>query len=158
MLRHPYAAVDVMDGLCSTAPQPTGPSEPVLDGSTSNAVDVQPSLACVQSLQAAIESVRVAVDKLDALLAQAGERAVTHFRVRQRQRELRILRDAADASQREWRDPRALRISLRHGLHNAASWERCGISSSSGSSGARCSNASTNCPYNWAASRRNVVW
>src|SRR5438874_8219572 len=45
--------------------------------------------ANVAARTAAPESVRVAVDKLDALLAQAGELAVTHIRIEQRQRELR---------------------------------------------------------------------
>src|SRR4029077_620355 len=76
---------------------------------------LNPPAVPVQSLRSGVESVRVAVDKLDALLAQAGELAVTHLRVHQRQRELRPLRDDADASQREWRLTRGLRARLRRG-------------------------------------------
>lgn len=76
-------------------------------------VDPQLTLLPVQPRWAAVESVRVAVDKLDALLAQAGELAVTHLRVRQRQVELRTLRDDFDVSRREWRNTRNLRAGLR---------------------------------------------
>ena len=71
------------------------------------------TLLAVEPRRAATESVRVAVDKLDALLTQAGELAVTHLRVRQRQSELRSLRDEVDAARREWRNTRGLRASLR---------------------------------------------
>jgi len=100
-----YAVVDTLAGLRASAL-----AEPA------DAVDAdQPPLAPVQLPRAAVESVRVAVDKLDALLAQAGELAVAHLRVRQRQSELRSVRDEADASQRDWRKTRGLRARLRRG-------------------------------------------
>lgn len=61
------------------------------------------------------DSVRVAVSKLDGLLAQAGELMVTHTRIEQRQRELRELRQGLDGWRREWRAQRGVRRSLRRG-------------------------------------------
>jgi two-component system chemotaxis sensor kinase CheA len=99
---HAYAVVDTLAGLRRVSAMAVE-------------VEVQPALAPVQARRPAVESVRVAVDKLDALLAQAGELAVTHLRVRQRQSELRVLRDEADAARRAWRNTRGLRAGLRRG-------------------------------------------
>jgi two-component system, chemotaxis family, sensor kinase CheA len=107
-----YAVLDTLAGLRATS-VPSASSE----ASLPETVEAEPTVAPVQVQRAAVESVRVAVDKLDALLAQAGELAVTHLRVRQRQSELRALRDEADASRREWRNTRGLRASLRRGGH-----------------------------------------
>jgi two-component system, chemotaxis family, sensor kinase CheA len=107
-----YAVLDTLAGLRATS-VPSASSE----ASLPETVEAEPTVAPVQVQRAAVESVRVAVDKLDALLAQAGELAVTHLRVRQRQSELRVLRDEADASRREWRNTRGLRASLRRGGH-----------------------------------------
>jgi chemotaxis protein histidine kinase CheA len=56
--------------------------------------------------------VRVAVDKLDRLLAQAGELAVTQIRIEQRLSELRELRRDLQDWRREWRGARGLRAGL----------------------------------------------
>lgn len=58
------------------------------------------------------ESVRVAVTKLDALLAQAGELRVTHGRVTRRLGELRAVQQDLEAWRRAWRGSRTLRASL----------------------------------------------
>jgi two-component system, chemotaxis family, sensor kinase CheA len=84
----------------------------------------QPSApAPVQQPKAGAESVRVAVGQLDALLAQAGELSVAHLRIRQRQRELRLLRDEADVSRREWRNSRNLRATLRRSSRSSRQME-----------------------------------
>ncbi len=57
------------------------------------------------------ESVRVAVAKLDVLLAQAGELTVTHIRVRRRLAELVEMRESAERWRRVWRGARGLRSS-----------------------------------------------
>ncbi|MDQ6670916.1 MAG: response regulator [Chloroflexota bacterium] len=107
-----YAAVDRLAGM--RAPFNIRPDEPGEQLRPSpDAIEAPPMPEPVQARRAAAESVRVAVDKLDALLVQAGELAVTHLRVRQRQSELRALRDEADASRREWRNTRGLRAGLR---------------------------------------------
>jgi two-component system chemotaxis sensor kinase CheA len=105
-----YALVDTLARVQTMADS----SEPDVDTPAAGSVDPQLTVLPVQP-RPAIESVRVAVDKLDALLAQASELAVTHLRVRQRQSELRALREECDASQREWRNTRNLRASLRRG-------------------------------------------
>jgi two-component system chemotaxis sensor kinase CheA len=97
---HAYAVVDTLAGLRATSDLALGIEPPT-------------PLVLVQPRRAAVETVRVAVNKLDALLAQAGELAVTHLRVRQRQTELRMLRDQVEASRREWRNTRSLRAGLR---------------------------------------------
>ena len=136
---------------CASGRQPTRTSSRRRDRTT---------LALVQAPRAAVESVRVAVDKLDALLAQAGELAVTHLRVRQRQSELRTLRDEADASRREWRNTRGLRAGLRRGRSteppdggDAASCRAGGAAER-----VRCSNASTSCQFSSAATRPSWGW
>jgi two-component system chemotaxis sensor kinase CheA len=62
---------------------------------------------------ATADSVRVAVGKLDVLLAQAGELAVTRGRVGQRLRELQEVGQDLEQWRREWRASRALRTGLR---------------------------------------------
>jgi two-component system chemotaxis sensor kinase CheA len=62
------------------------------------------------------ESVRVNVGKLDTLLAQTGELAVTRIRVGQRLAELTALRNALGDWQREWRASRRGRAALRQQL------------------------------------------
>src|SRR5262249_58261988 len=61
--------------------------------------------------RATAESVRVAVAKLDALVAQAGELTVTHIRVDQRLNDLRELRQELHTWEREWRAPRGPRTA-----------------------------------------------
>jgi two-component system chemotaxis sensor kinase CheA len=68
----------------------------------------------------ATESVRVNVGKLDALLAQTGELAVTRIRVGQRLSELTELRDELGEWQREWRASRRGRAVLRRQLEGMA--------------------------------------
>lgn len=65
--------------------------------------------------------VRVKVSKLDALLAQSGELAVTRIRVEQRLAELTEMRDALGSWRREWRASRRQRAALRRHLANLAS-------------------------------------
>ncbi|MBI4495182.1 MAG: hybrid sensor histidine kinase/response regulator [Chloroflexi bacterium] len=69
--------------------------------------------------RAALESVRVAVSKLDALLAQAGELAVTDIRIKQRLRELLELDQGLDNWCREWRSARGLRTNLLRAVEQA---------------------------------------
>jgi two-component system chemotaxis sensor kinase CheA len=59
------------------------------------------------------ESIRVSIEKLDALLAQAGELAVVNIRIAQRLTEIRAFRDSMLAWRREWRACRSMRTSLR---------------------------------------------
>jgi two-component system chemotaxis sensor kinase CheA len=73
------------------------------------------------------DSVRVSVGKLDTLLAQAGELAVTHIRVARRLAELREARDSTNDTRRHWRQCRTLRANIRRkmvsesqGAHTAA--------------------------------------
>lgn len=108
-----YAVIDTLAGLRGSLAEPSHPDELVPESGPPVVVDDQRAPA--QPGRPGVESVRVAVDKLDALLAQAGELAVAHLRVRQRQSELRTLRDEADASRRDWRKTRGLRASLRRG-------------------------------------------
>ncbi len=65
------------------------------------------------SAQPAADSVRVSIGKLDSLLAQAGELAVTHIRIAQRLAELREARDAFYDTRRDWRRCRSLRANIR---------------------------------------------
>lgn len=65
-------------------------------------------------------SIRVDVGKLDALLAQTGELAVTRSRVEQRLSELSDLRDDLGDWRREWQASRRLRASLRQRAANVA--------------------------------------
>ncbi|MFN8514537.1 MAG: ATP-binding protein [Thermomicrobiales bacterium] len=78
------------------------------------------------------DSVRVNVGKLDTLLAQTGELAVTRIRVGQRLAELTELRDALAEWQREWRASRRGRAVLRRQLDvlganraSPANYRRC---------------------------------
>ena len=64
-------------------------------------------------MRATTESVRVAVGKLDSLLSQTGELAITHTRIEQRLEEMRALRQDLDGWRREWRNYRAPRADLR---------------------------------------------
>lgn len=59
------------------------------------------------------DSVRVSVGKLDTLLAQAGELAVTHVRIAQRLAEVRALRETMNPWRRDWAACRGLRTNLR---------------------------------------------
>lgn len=61
----------------------------------------------------ATASVRVGVGKLDTMLAQSGELAVTRIRIEQRLAELTQLREAVGDWQRDWRASRRQRASLR---------------------------------------------
>ncbi|MBV9281370.1 MAG: hybrid sensor histidine kinase/response regulator [Chloroflexi bacterium] len=65
------------------------------------------------------ESVRVAVTKLDALLGQAGELAVTHIRVAQRLEELERVQNDLAKLQREWRANRVLVERMERALGDA---------------------------------------
>ncbi|MBA3943896.1 MAG: response regulator [Herpetosiphonaceae bacterium] len=67
-------------------------------------------------VRAPTDSIRVAVVKLDQLLAQAGELTVTHIRIEQRADALRFLRDDLLNWRREWRGQRRLRGSLQHAV------------------------------------------
>ncbi len=71
-----------------------------------------PQPAVVASIPAP-ESVRVGVGKLDIMLAQSGELAVTRIRIEQRLAELTQMRDALSGWQRTWRASRRQRASLR---------------------------------------------
>jgi two-component system chemotaxis sensor kinase CheA len=122
-----YALVDSLSTLRAPSPQantPADPASPDADAPNAASRDAVARGAEVRGLadgvrgeapgrRAGGDSVRVSVDKLDALLMQAGELTVAHIRVRQRQRELRSLRDDLDASRREWRQTRGLRATLR---------------------------------------------
>ena len=61
----------------------------------------------------AAESVRVAVEKLDGLLSQTGELAITQTRIEQRLHEIRGLRDDLAGWRREWRQERLRRADVR---------------------------------------------
>ncbi len=58
------------------------------------------------------DSVRVGVAKLDSLLAQAGELAVTRIRIEQRLAEMRDIGHYVEAWRREWRSAHALRLGM----------------------------------------------
>jgi len=72
----------------------------------------------------AAESVRVAVDKLDALLAAAGELTVAHIRVRQRLSEVAAMRDELQRWRRQRRTERRLRTRLQRALPVAEQIDR----------------------------------
>ena len=61
-------------------------------------------------------SVRVAVNKLDVLLAQAGELAVTHIRIERRHSEFKALRRDFSTWRRDWRTRRGLRAHIRQSM------------------------------------------
>jgi two-component system, chemotaxis family, sensor kinase CheA len=70
------------------------------------------------------DTVRVAVAKLDALLAQAGELAVTQTSVEQRLGELRSLRQDLLGWRRAWRGARPLRAGVERALPALATEDR----------------------------------
>jgi two-component system chemotaxis sensor kinase CheA len=71
------------------------------------------SAAMSASVQPSSDNVRVSVGKLDTLLAQAGELAVTHIRLAQRLTELRETRDSLSEARRDRRKCRTLRAAIR---------------------------------------------
>jgi chemotaxis protein histidine kinase CheA len=71
------------------------------------------SVSTPATAQPAADSVRVPVGKLDTLLAQAGELAVTHIRLAQRLSELRETRDSLYEARRDQRRGRTLRAAIR---------------------------------------------
>jgi two-component system chemotaxis sensor kinase CheA len=96
---------------------PSGPAAPAVTPATAPATPPSPAApapaAGEPAARATAESVRVAVTKLDALLAQSGELSVTHIRVEQRLSDLRELRQELHTWEREWRAARSLRTALR---------------------------------------------
>jgi two-component system, chemotaxis family, sensor kinase CheA len=72
------------------------------------------------------ESVRVAVDKLDALLAASGELTVAHLRLRQRLRDVLATRDELHRWRRQRRVQRRLRTRLQRALPLAEQIDRPG--------------------------------
>jgi len=98
----------------ASTPAAPPPSAPSPSGSQADGTAVRVSS----------ESVRVAVGKLDALLAQAGELAITDIRVKQRLSELLDLRQSLDGWRREWRLARGFRGRLRRALAEANPSER----------------------------------
>src|SRR4029078_10634826 len=77
---------------------------------------LEQSNGLVDSRQSGAESVRVAVGKLDALLAQTGELTVANIRVEERLGELRLLQHELDQWRRELREGRSAKASLRRSL------------------------------------------
>src|SRR5579859_1591466 len=74
--------------------------------------------AAVDPAVPASTTVRVAVDKLDTLLALAGELSVAQIRIKERLRELRDLRHGFDEWRREWRGTRQYPAAFRRSTAN----------------------------------------
>jgi two-component system, chemotaxis family, sensor kinase CheA len=91
------------------APDVPPPDAPPSGASPVVPVETEPAARNRSTARAGSDTVRVDVDKLDALLAQAGELAVTNIRVEQRSRDSADLRRELDAWRRDWRAARALR-------------------------------------------------
>ena len=92
----------VAPGDAAVATSPFAPERPEAVRASARAFGERPS------------AVRVDVGKLDTLLAQSGELAVTRIRVEQRLAELAEVRDNIGDWRRDWRASRRLRASLRH--------------------------------------------
>jgi len=102
--------------LVAAGPPAAAAAAPAEIPSTPPTSGPPPPAAGEPAARATAESVRVAVAKLDALLAQAGELTVTHIRVEQRLSDLRELRQDLYTWEREWRAARSLRSGLRGAL------------------------------------------
>ncbi len=111
-LRGRLAQTAPAGGLRPAAPATIEPGQPAPTGEP---VRSQPGTAPGASVPAS-ETVRVAVAKLDALLAQAGELAVTHTRIEQRLSELRALHEDFQNWRRAWRAVLGVRAAVRAAL------------------------------------------
>lgn len=111
-------------GAAASGAPPVEPAERV-DRVTPD-VTVAPGPREPAAIRPAVENVRIAVDKLDALFAQAGELGVAHSRVNQRDLDLRSLRRDGDAWRREWSNARGLRASVRRDWTLSGATSRAG--------------------------------
>jgi two-component system chemotaxis sensor kinase CheA len=98
----------------------------MLESSATQAVVLRSPQPTPTAAPRSTESVRVGVGKLDTLLSQAGELAVTRIRIEQRQAEARALQVQLALSRREKWGTRNLRALLRATIvqHASAALER----------------------------------
>jgi two-component system chemotaxis sensor kinase CheA len=94
------------------AEPPGGPNQ----SPTAESVPAAQSRTPDGAVRSSVDTVRVAVAKLDALLAHAGQLAVTHKRVEQRLGELRELREDLLSWRRAWRSARGVRASVQRAM------------------------------------------
>ncbi len=111
------AILDVATPVPALPAQTQPANQPIVSqanvSSPTHPTSEEPAVTVEGGSRAATESIRVSVVKLDQLLSQAGELAVTHIRIEQRAGDMRTLRDNLLGWQREWRGQRMLRISLQ---------------------------------------------
>lgn len=114
------------DILAPERPTPADPGHDLRPGQRAESSPREPTAPAGQSrllteaaragssgAQDSAESIRVSVSKLDTLLAQAGELAVTRIRIGQRLEELHDLEHNLYDWRRDWRDWRSLRATVR---------------------------------------------
>lgn len=115
-----------IDQPAAWQPAPYQPTALQPSQAQSGKTPTQPATVQPASTQAlgADETIRVSVNKLDALMAQLSELLVTKIHAQQRLKQMREVQEFMDAWQKQWVGVRSVYSRLtRHGVHTVASEE-----------------------------------